>query len=85
MPAGDTPRGLVPITPTSEMWRVEHERRLRSAVRYAVLVGESGGGAYPDHPAPFTPEEVANIVVDECYLNSPDGCEPLEIEGYVSK
>lgn len=81
MPRGDAPKGQVNLGIT-EPWRQEHARRLRAAVSYAIVKGESGGGVYPNHPAPFTPEEVANICVDQCYLESEDGAN-IEIEGYT--
>lgn len=79
MPAGDAPRGEVPI-PT-EPWRRENMEKLRRVIREITGTGTIGGGAFPHHPPAFTPEEAANIAVDACYLQSPEGA-TLHIEGY---
>lgn len=79
MPAGDAPRGEVPI-PT-EPWRRANMEKLRSVIREITGTGTIGGGGYPTHPPAFTPEEAANIAVDACYLQAEDGAE-LSIEGY---
>jgi hypothetical protein len=83
MPAGDAPKGEVNLSIT-EPWRRENARMLRNAVSRVIVKGQVGDGNYPDHPAPFTPEEAANICIDQCYLEAPDGAE-LAIEGYGSK
>jgi hypothetical protein len=82
MPAGDAPKGEFPIH--MEPWRRENARKLRALISTVTGTGTIGGGNYPAHPPAFTPEEVANICIDQCYLESPDGAE-IEIEGYVSK
>lgn len=82
MPAGDAPKGEVPIL--TEPWRRANAKKLRDVIHEITNNGTIGGGAYPSHPPAFTPEEVANIAVDQCYLESEDGAE-LSIEGYDIK
>lgn len=82
MPVGDAPRGEVPIV--REPWRRANMEKLRRVIREVTGTGTIGSGAYPSHPPAFTPEEVANICVDQCYLESEDGAE-LSIEGYDIK
>lgn len=82
MPCGDAPKRQVPLGIITEPWRQENARLLRAAVSAAIVDGLVGSGAYPDHEAPFTPEEAANICVDQCYLEAEDDDTNIEIEGY---